>query len=64
MYAGVLLLIFYFYRRYPLSPIALRLTAKKGKKSILDSNLLSGLYAYFGNYHDGLSCLSKHLFSA
>ena len=33
MYAGVLLLIFYFYRRYPLSPIALRLTAKEVKKA-------------------------------
>ena len=32
MYGGVLLLLFYFYRRYPLAPIALHLTRKEVKK--------------------------------
>ena len=31
MYGGVLLLLFYFYRRYPLAPIALHLTRKVKK---------------------------------
>ena len=33
MYGGVLLLLFYFYRRYPLAPIALHLTRKEVKKA-------------------------------